>query len=449
MQLFTYVLKSKEAIKKIMNYKLDLLSYLTKRRKIRMREICCYFKKYPLIGLFIWLIIFNACTPTVTNQVGNTTTDPSTVISVPLDPNGTPATSVLGGQYLITSSPIDPCATNNIKVSFTLSGKNIPSNTTILWTFGDGNISTDKPTTANQYAKTGTYTVIARVLDSNRVVQDSAETTFTFPAPVASFVATRLSQTTSANNYLFRSTSTGNIDKYIWSFTDGSIDETNSPSIIHGFPLSNPTTNYNVTLTVRNANGCFSTTTKNASVLAGGNLGSDTITYSQTDPCGPNGSSEQFTFTCKATTLTAGTSLIWDFGDNTSQTGTIVTHNYTTRGNYLVTVTARKGTSVLFIAQKMVQAIGIVTLPISQFDTIRTSAYQFTFINKSSLSQGKITNYIWDYGDGFTTPMTTNTSVIHAYPIGTVDKNYTVTLTTISEQSCTNKTSKTLTILKQ
>jgi PKD repeat protein len=141
------------------------------------------------------------------------------------------------------------------------------------------------------------------------------------------------------------------------------------------------------------------------------------------------------TFNASASTPDGGTivSYEWDFGDSQHVSGKIVTHSYTSAGNYLVTLNVTDSEGKWDIEQKeitVVQPYG----PVASFAVSPATAnigenVKFDASSSTSGWNGTntmlITEYRWDFGDGSTT--TTSTPIIyHSY---STSGNHYVTLT--------------------
>lgn len=412
-----------------------------------------------LFVLLMITILFFGCTSSIispsdtqsTPPTTITTSDPNTASATPLFPNGVAATTVLNGAYLITCNALNPCDASQLKVQYVVSGKNISANTPIKWFFGDGVSLIDKPSTVYQYLKSGTFTVNALILDTNKILKDSASAIFTFASPNPSFTAIRLNQTNNNYNYLLTSTSVGNINKYQWSFSDGRTINSQVPTFVHSFPITSSFNDYNVRLTATNSNGCSNSITKNLTIISsGGSIGFDTIAVTQTDPCtNTSNNTEVFTFISHAANLPTGLAYLWDFGDNTFQNGATVIHTYQSVGKYIVKLTTSLNGTTYFIASKQVESFGTGVVPVVSFDTTRLSSNTFQFINKCAIAQGTIKNFIWDFGNQKTTYLIANSNIIHTYSSINNDSTYTITLNAISSLGCSGIASKTVFIPKK
>ena len=121
-------------------------------------------------------------------------------------------------------------------------------------------------------------------------------------------------------------------------------------------------------------------------------------------------------------TVTAGSDLsyVWDFGDGSPviTNGAIITYSYSTAGNYTTTITATNNVS----SDTATTTVTIETPPpvanFGYFPTAVDTNDIVLFLNTST----NASSYLWSFGDGLTSTLTSPT---HTYTIADV---YTVTL---------------------
>ena len=137
--------------------------------------------------------------------------------------------------------------------------------------------------------------------------------------------------------------------------------------------------------------------------------------------------------------LDSNTVITWDFGDNTTGTGFVVTHPYQQVGNYIV---------CMHIAQQnacMADTCISITVDSAQTPSCNLSAdftansmglnangYTYSFIN-TSISNTPIVSYFWDFGDGMNIAIA---SPVHVY---STPGTYQVCLTAINSTGCTDQ----------
>lgn len=167
-------------------------------------------------------------------------------------------------------TPEDPCFGED-SISFTNESYNANS---YLWTFGDGQTSTDENPT-HMYAAMGTYTVSLIAYKMGTSDTSTAQINYV-PVPLAAFT---VSDSLVNTNITFISTSTDTLTNTVYNWTFG-VDATPFSST-----QTNPTVSYSTTgvktvsLTTSNSDGCYSTYAINLNIV------SDTVTniYSFTD----------------------------------------------------------------------------------------------------------------------------------------------------------------------
>ena len=134
----------------------------------------------------------------------------------------------------------------------------------------------------------------------------------------------------------------------------------------------------------------------------------------------------------------------WTFGDNTSGTGMVATHEYRATGTYSVTltVTDQRGTSAS-LSQTL--AVGATAPPTATF-TFSPSVFaanQDIFFNASgstAVTGRRIVNYGWDFGDGQTA---SGVTVTHRY---SGNGTFKVTLTVVDDSDAQDTDTKDLTV---
>ncbi len=148
---------------------------------------------------------------------------------------------------------------------------------------------------------------------------------------------------------------------------------------------------------------------------------------------------QDITFNGSASYSTHGpiTNYTWDLGDGTTKYGAVVSHNYTNSGTTARVLTVRltvkdgSGSSDSDTCRVYVNPLGS-SPPTANAGTPPTG---YTFENltfNGTGSSGNITDYIWDFGDGYGTTGSTAYMVEHSYMD---DGTYTVSLAVVSNVS--------------
>ena len=121
----------------------------------------------------------------------------------------------------------------------------------------------------------------------------------------------------------------------------------------------------------------------------------------------------------------------WDFGDGNTSSRQSPSHEYTTPGQYTVSLTVTSDHGVDTLTQS--QLINVLAVPpvaaFSQDVTEGDAPLTVTFTDSSTKGTGDINLWQWDFGDG---NISTESSPSHTY---TTPGSYTVTLTVADEYS--------------
>ena len=137
-------------------------------------------------------------------------------------------------------------------------------NTTLLWTFGDGQTSNQSGFVDHQYSVEDCYDITLTVTDnigcsSTQVIQNMV---CVYDLPTAIFSTDELVQLTTDSQFEFTNLST-NANTYLWNFDDGFTSL--ATNAIHTFPQT--AANYTVVLYAFNEAGCYDSTYLNILLL--------------------------------------------------------------------------------------------------------------------------------------------------------------------------------------
>jgi parallel beta-helix repeat protein len=132
----------------------------------------------------------------------------------------------------------------------------------------------------------------------------------------------------------------------------------------------------------------------------------------------------------------------WDFGDGNIGSGEIVTHSYSTAGDYTVTLTVTDDEGATDSVSK---TVSVNQPPIASFSyspqkPIADGKIKFD-ASASADTDGKITSYDWDFGEGTTD---SGKTAFHSYSTA---GNYMVTLTVTDDDGATDSVSETIFIM--
>ena len=368
------------------------------------------------------------------------TDDTATIIISDTIPTGTTVDSYFSTPYpraLFTYSPEFPLV--NETVTFDAGDSDDPDGTIVsyAWDFGDDTTDTGVIVNHN-YTAAGTYKVNLTVTDddtrTDTIIKDlkvggiAALFTYSPSNPLANETVT------------FNATASFSREGYIlnhtWNFGDTNITTTTSPIMNHSYIDVGI---YNVTLTVTD-NASLTDTTWH--IVKVGRWPVVIFTYSPSNPL----ANQTVRFDAGDSYDPDGTivNYAWDFGDDTTDTGMIVNHNYTAAGTYTVNLTVTDDDALTSSTSVL---ITVLEKPLASFtwspeepevgETVTFDA------SASSDRDGDIVDYEWNFGDGIEEsgpdPITTKT-----YTIGT----YNVTLTVTDDDKLTDVITKLITVVK-
>jgi len=293
---------------------------------------------------------------------------------------------------------------------------------TYAWTFGDGGTS-NVGSPSHPYTGFGSYNVSLTVTDAN-----GCQNTLTRPSYVniLSLNASMSGPSTGciAAPLTYTNTSTGTIFSSTWDFGDGSTSTGTSST--HSYTSAG-------TYTVRliTSNGACSDTAFQTVVISPSPLSSYTIT--PPFPC-PAPVTRNFN-----ASVVPGSTVVWDFGDGSTGSGTSTSHTYTANGATTIKlyVTSPAGCRDSVIRRDTIfDLIPVITdTPSSGCKPLTVN---FGFTASTTVPTGimhaypyVITSYSWNFGDG--SPVATTPAPAHVYTAVGV---YTVSCTITTANGC-------------
>ncbi|ACM58390.1 PKD domain-containing protein [Halorubrum lacusprofundi] len=321
--------------------------------------------------------------------------------------------------------------------SFDGSGSSDPDGSTITyeWTFGDGATATGE-TTPHSYATPGTYTAELTVTDAYGN-SDIATTSITVESrnPDASFTTdstTGNADTTFAFDGAGSSDPDGSTLTYEWAFGDGATTTGETTSHSYADPGD-----YTVELTVTDEYGNTDTATSTITVTSRTPDASFTV-----DPS--TGTADtSFSFDGSSSSDPDGSMLTyeWDFGDGATATGATTSHSYGTPDVYTVTLTVTDEYGASASTSKTVEVNDLPSASFTYSPSDPTTDDTISFDGSgSSDSDGTISSYAWDFGDGATA---TGKTVSHQYADSAT---YTVELTVTDDDGDSDSTTRNLSV---
>jgi PKD repeat protein len=295
------------------------------------------------------------------------------------------------------------------------------------WDFGDGTNGTGK-IVEHTFEKAGTFDVVLTVRNANGTANSTAQTvTAVEPIlPIAEFTKNTTEGLTPLTVNFIATASTPDAT-YSWDFGD----EGNGTGQIVDHTFANAG-NFNVILTVSNANGTANSTqtiTAVEPIMPVANF-----TANKTSGLTP------LTVTFDASTSQNADSYSWNFGDGTNGTGKIVEHTFAKAGTFNVILTVRNANSTNSTVQT-VTAIEPI-LPIAEFTKNATEGITPFTVNFVATTSTSDATYSWDFGDGING---TGKIVEHTFAkAGTFD----VVLKVSNANGTVNSTAQTITAIE-
>ena len=289
-----------------------------------------------------------------------------------------------------------------------------------FWNFGDGFTSnTQNPT--HPYTNSGTYTVSLTVHFQDGSVNSATQNIQIFTPPTFTFTKINDSVCPGASVSFTSSISSSTpIRSYSWDFGDGGKSLSANPTYQYTNP-SNITTQYPVSLTVTDVNGCYTKVDKNNYIYVKQKPMPE-FTADNQDFCYSANNPATVNFTNK-TTVTSNNTYLWQFSSGGSSIDENPTRNFASKGNISVTLTAtsQEGCSNTISKPSYIR--------ITEFDMQYTVSDTILCSVPGSITAtgaNSNTSYLWDFGNGIKIPSNTTYPVHNTY---TSSGTYTVKVT--------------------
>lgn len=314
------------------------------------------------------------------------------------------------------------------------------------WNFGDGtSTTTSSNVVSHLYQTDGAFTVLLDIVDDQGNKSNCTVTvTIGSEDPTCEFVFSPADPSI-GDSVLFDATlstdADGTIVSYDWSFGDGGTFSSSGPTASHTFTIDG---DFTVILTVTDDQGNPTVCSQSVTV------GSEAPDCDFTASPNPADVGESVGFNASASTDPDGTidSYQWDFGDSTApvtETDALISHTFTSVGSFIVTLTLTDNDgntstctqTVVVGTSPPVCAFTPSPNPANVGDSVGFNA------GGSSDPDGTITNFAWDFGDGFTLDPNTDPTVSHVY---TSSGARTATLTLTDDDGNTTACTQTVTI---
>jgi gliding motility-associated-like protein len=343
--------------------------------------------------------------------------------------NGCPDTLIMP-RYVSIKAPVAKFTfSKNCSApgSFAFADKSISADTW-LWNFGDGSTSTlQNPT--HSYASAGTYAVSLTVTNNASGCSNIKTINVKVITETAGFTNNLDACKNAPVTFTGQNINRANIALYTWRFGDGVTDTSSTDTIKHAYIKSG---GYDVTLIIKDIDGCIDSITKPLAVKVEG----PTAFFRATVPavC----LSSPVTFFDSSYGVNPVVQWNWNWGDGTSQSFNSgpFSHKYDSVGKYTVTLTVTDSKGCSNTLRKTNEII--ISQPAANFsaDTLSCTTSAVNFYNYSSANNGSA--YTWDFGDS--SPVSTNANPVHLYSAEGV---YTIKLTITDIYGCSASETKT------
>ncbi|MBS1588454.1 MAG: PKD domain-containing protein [Bacteroidetes bacterium] len=324
---------------------------------------------------------YYSVTLTVSNANGSNTKTITNMINV-----------LPGPTVAFSGSPTAGCPP--LTVAFTnTSSSNTSGGLTYQWIFGDGSPFSTQKNPTHIYSSPNLCNVVLKVTDASNCVTTLTKANYIniYTPPVANFNAP--SQCNVPAVVTFTSTSTGTAPlTYQWDFGDGGTGSGANPT--HTYNTANT---YTIKLIVTDANGCSDTAIGTNYLSVGALL--PNFTFSSACPGAPM----QFT-----NTSNIADSVLWYFGDGTSDTAYNPSHIYVASGSYNVKLIVYRSSC----KDSMLKTITVNPKPTASFsfNPPNPCPAPSTVLFTNTTTGGS--TYLWSFGDGGTS---TSTNATHTY----------------------------------
>ncbi len=337
--------------------------------------------------------------------------------------SGSASVSVAARPLVVTAT----CPTSGVTAGKPFSCTISASGGTSPYT-GTGTISRTEP------AK-GTKTETFNVTDANAVTASSSATVTVGAQPLVVTVTCPTSGVTAGKPFSCTVSASGGTSPYAFTWSVDGISQTQTgPSLTITFPVKGTHT---VNATATDANGVTSSATATVNI-AGQPLTGD-FTFNPTPPT----AGKPATFTASSSGGTSPYTFSWTFGDSATitMTGSPVSHTYSVKGTYTVTLTIKDVNQVSTIVAHPMTVSG---QPLTGDFTFSVTTAGKPVVFNATLSGGTTPyRFAWTFGDG---SLGSGASTTHTYA---VKGTYTVTLAMLDANSMSLNVSRALSVTGQ
>lgn len=294
------------------------------------------------------------------------------------------------------------------------------------WSFGNGNVSTQRNPGA-VYLQPGFKTVsliVSDGVDSDTLVMPNFIQVYQDPEADLSAVRNTGCTPFSVCFNDFSLPGSGAITSWIWDFGDGNSSTAQNPCNTYSTPGT-----YNVTLLVKDVNGCESQITYPSYIIA-----SDTLKAAFSAPVNSACNPPLNVNFVNNSTSSGPLSYVWSFGNGVGSSIANPSHNYTQAGVYDVKLVI----SNAFGCKDSIFKPGFVAIePLyADFAADTTQGCVGNAIQFTDLSTSNPNTWLWTFGDGTTS---TDQNPLHVYNAPGV---YSVKMVAANSGSCADSIQK-------
>lgn len=293
------------------------------------------------------------------------------------------------------------------------------------WNFGDGSPESNDVSPDHTFADEGIYTVLLTGTSDSGCTDTIYSQVEVYPVPDIDFT---FSSNCLGDSSFFTNTSTvsnnvtvNNFISWSWDYGDGSAVTTATD----GVHLYTQDGSFNITLFGETNNGCSNTEVQTINFYP-----NPEVDFSFENVC--HGEPTEFLDASSVTSLFTNNTIDtwhWNFGDNSTSTDEDPVHMYNDFGNYDVTLVLATNNGCM---DSITQTVSVYAMPnINGSMNNLCLGEESNFLNLSTINDGNIDTYNWDFGDG--SAQSNDFSPSYTY---TIEGVYTVTLTGTSNFGC-------------
>lgn len=285
---------------------------------------------------------------------------------------------------------------------------------THTWSFGDGNYSTDD-NPFHSYGLAGNYLAQLSVTSTHSCTAQYFDTVNVYHKPQAMFAAPNACASDPITFVNQSSSTDGNIIATLWTFGDGTSSSENAPQ--HHY---SDTGQFNVQLMTITSLGCMDTYSDTVEVF------SHPTVHIQI-----NNSCEGIPVTMRANSNMGGNmNYQWSIGNNVVSNASAYNHIFNQPGTYNVSLLATSSEGCEGTANNQVTVYARPAVAFSSSEVCQ--GVQTQFHNQSTVINGVITTYTWNFGDS---NFSGQSNPSHTYVNAGV---YNASLTAITNYGCSN-----------